>query len=45
MNNILFINACLRDESRTLRLANSVLNHIDGNIKTINLYEEVIKRL
>ena len=45
MNNILFINACLRDESRTLRLANSVLNHIDGNIKTINLYEEVIKPL
>ena len=45
MNNILFINACLRDESRTLRLANSIVSHIDGNIKTVNLYEEEIKPL
>ena len=45
MNKILFINACLRDESRTLRLAENILEKTNGIIKTINLYEEDIKPL
>ena len=45
MNKILFINACLRDESRTLRLAKNILEKTNGIIKTINLYEEDIKPL
>ena len=45
MNKILFINACLRDESRTIRLAKSVVKNTNGIIKTINLYEEDIKPL
>ena len=45
MNKILFINACLRDESRTLMLAKNILEKTNGIIKTINLYEEDIKPL
>lgn len=45
MNKILFINACLRNESRTLKLAKSVISSTQGIIKTVNLYEEDIKPL
>jgi len=34
---ILFVNACVHPESRTHRLANYLLNYMDGEIKEINL--------
>lgn len=39
---ILFINACVRKESRTKRLADYLLNKLNGEIKEINLEEENI---
>lgn len=39
----LFINACTRKESRTLELSNYLLDKIDGNIETINLYDLDLK--
>ena len=39
MKNILFVNACVRPESRTVELAKSVLCKLDGNAQQINLYE------
>ena len=38
--NILFINACVRKESRTLVLAKDVLNKMQGEITEINLERE-----
>ncbi len=35
--NILFINACVRPQSRTRRLAQSVLHKFDGNITEVDL--------
>ncbi len=43
MNNILFINACCRDNSRTNELAQCLLDNLNGQIKTVNLYDENIK--
>lgn len=37
MKNILFINACVRPESRTLILAKQVLAKMEGNIEEVNL--------
>ena len=45
MKNILFINACLRSSSRTLKLAKEVLNNLDGRIAEVDLYKEDIKPL
>ncbi|MBO7535632.1 MAG: NAD(P)H-dependent oxidoreductase, partial [Bacilli bacterium] len=45
MKNILFINACLRDNSRTLKIAKEVLSNLEGNIKEVDLYQEDIKPL
>lgn len=45
MNKTLFINACLRSESRTLKLAKSVIKNTGGSVKTVNLYEEDIRPL
>ena len=45
MNKILFINACLRSESRTLKLAKSIIKGTGGLVKTVNLYEEDIRPL
>ena len=45
MDRILFINACVRENSRTLRLAKRVLNNLDGEVETLNLGEEDIKPL
>lgn len=45
MKNILFINACLRSNSRTLKLAKEVLNNLDGRIAEVDLYKEDIKPL
>ncbi len=42
MEQILFINACVRPESRTLKLANSVLSHLDGQTTEINLSQNPI---
>ena len=40
MDNILFINACLRKESRTKELADFVLSKLQGNITEVNLEKE-----
>ena len=40
MNKILFINACVRPSSRTLKLAKYVLSKIDGSVEEITLYNE-----
>ena len=37
---ILFINACVRPESRTTKLARHLLNRLDGEITEIDLYKE-----
>ena len=34
---ILFVNACVRPQSRTKRLALSVLKKLDGDVKEVNL--------
>ena len=36
---ILFVNACVRKESRTLRLAKRLLNNLNGDIKEVRLEE------
>ena len=38
MENVLFINACVRPNSRTLDLAKHVLSKLQGNIEEINLF-------
>lgn len=38
---ILFINACVRPESRTAELSHHLLNRLDGEITEVNLYKEV----
>ncbi len=45
MDQILFINACVRENSRTLVLAKEVLNHLPGEITEVNLADEKIKPL
>ena len=40
MQEILFINACVRPNSRTLELANCVLEKLDGKIEEVKLYEK-----
>ena len=37
---ILFINACVRENSRTLKLAKSILSNMSGKIIEVNLNEE-----
>ena len=39
MNKILFVNACTRENSRTLQLAEHVLNSLNGEREDINLYK------
>ena len=39
---ILFINSCARENSRTLELSNHLLNNLEGKITKVNLYEEKI---
>lgn len=34
---ILFVDACVRDDSRTRRLANEVLSRLSGDVKTVKL--------
>ncbi len=45
MNQILYINACVRPESRTLRLAQTVLNQLDGQVSQVDLGREGISPL
>lgn len=45
MNNILYINACCRENSRTNELAQHLLGSLDGHIECVNLYEENISPL
>lgn len=40
MNNILFINACDREDSRTKRLADAVLNKLSGSVNEVRLADE-----
>ena len=39
-NKILFINACVRPNSRTAELSKHLLNKLDGEITEVNLYKE-----
>lgn len=45
MKNILFINACLRKESRTKELADTVLSQLKGTITEVNLDKENLSAL
>ncbi|MCI8284775.1 MAG: ACP phosphodiesterase [Firmicutes bacterium] len=45
MDSILFINACVRSDSRTERLARKVLEKLSGNVQELNLELENIKPL
>ena len=45
MNHILFINACVRENSRTLRLAKHVLSKLNGDVTECNLEKEAILSL
>lgn len=45
MNNILFINACARKNSRTKELADVVLSRLNGKITEVNLLKENLKAL
>ena len=41
----LYINCCVREESRTKRLAKAVLHKLGGDFTELNLYEENLKPL
>ena len=45
MKKILYVNSCFREGSRTNELAQHLLSSLDGEIETVNLYEENIKPL
>lgn len=45
MEKILFVNACIRPESRTLRLAKRLLSHLKGEVEEVNLEKEAIPAL
>lgn len=45
MENILFVNACVRPESRTMQLAKYVLAKLDGQVIELNLEKEQIQPL
>ncbi len=40
MKQILFENACVRPQSRTLQLTRELLKHIEGNVQEVALYDE-----
>ena len=42
---ILFVNACVREGSRTLMLANRVLSHLGGTVTEFNLEREALRPL
>lgn len=45
MDKILFINACIRSESRTYALAEHLLSKLEGEVLNVNLEEEAIPAL
>ena len=45
MENILFINACVRENSRTMELARDVLERLSGKVSEVKLESEDIKPL
>ena len=45
MKKILFVNACVRKESRTRELAELVLSRLDGEVEEVNLEKEALKPL
>ncbi len=45
MDKILFINACIRPESRTRILANHLLGKLNGQVEEVNLEKEAIPAL
>ncbi len=45
MDNILYINACCRENSRTDELTKHLLSRLKGNIQEVKLYEEDLKHL
>lgn len=45
MEKILFVNACVRPESRTLLLARQILSRLNGEIEEVNLEQENIQPL
>ena len=45
MDRILFVNACVRPESRTLRLAKHLLSHLEGTVEAVDLETEAIPAL
>ena len=45
MNNILYINACCRENSRTDELAKLLLERLNGSVEAVDLYEENISPL
>lgn len=45
MDKILFINGCVRSESRTLILANHLLSKLNGQVEEVNLGREAIPAL
>ena len=45
MDKILYVNACFKEGSRTNELAQHLLGRLDGEIETVDLYEENIKPL
>ena len=44
-HNILFVNACVREGSRTRILAERVLSHLDGTVTEFNLEREGLRPL
>ena len=45
MDNILFVNACVRPESRTMQLAEYILDRLCGQVVEVNLEQEQIQPL
>lgn len=45
MKKILFVNACVRPESRTMILARHLLSKLEGNVEELDLGDEDIKNL
>lgn len=45
MSRILFINACVRTNSRTLILARQLLDQLNGSVSELNLYQENLSPL
>ena len=45
MTDILLVNACVRPESRTLRLARRLLDHLGGEVTEVDLQREALRPL